>query len=36
MPFLIPLTGSALSSFAEGAFLAASVYLASRGIRSAR
>ena len=31
MPILFAITGSALGSFAEGAILAASVYMVSRG-----
>ena len=34
MPILFAITGSALGSFAEGAILAASVYLVSRGVRN--
>lgn len=33
MPILFAITGSALSGFAEGAILAATVYLTSRGVR---
>lgn len=34
MPILFAITGSVLSSFAEGAILGASVYLVSRGVKN--
>ena len=32
MPFFVSLIGTPLASFAEGAFLAVAVYLASKGV----
>ena len=36
MPIILALTGAAASQFAEGALLAASVYLVSRGAAEAK